>query len=708
MFKKINFPITNRLFLVCFLIWLIIPFRYARSQFFPSEVRVLKKLCFSGEWCHSLGWKQEKFVCTWRGIKCENNHVIELDLENEMLLGEIPKEVKDLKYLRKLNLARNVFTSTIPSEIVTLRFLKELDLSDNKLTGLVPNSLSDKVNTTKIQLHGNQFNCPLPQNFEYVSCIDHVDALPLLEFCKRGRWCHRQDWNEEFDPCFWKGIRCKNGRIHSISVKGTTFRGLIPRNIHRLKKLKHINFQDNSFSGSIPKNLYLMKQLETLNLKNNRFRGRIAPQIRKLENLKVLDLSNNRFSFFPEVKKGLPSLQYLDLSFNRLHGTIKRLISQSWNLTHVYVQDNLITGNLPQLPPPRLTKYNFDSNSISCPIPEWAPKIDHCDPDEAVQALVEMCRSGNWCEQMEWSVRTNPCQFWKGITCLNGDIIEIIIGNNNFRGEIPKTISKITKLELLDLSLNHFSGTLPESISELDRLSGLYLFSNQFSGEIPESIEKLSKLKDLHLDDNLFSGPLPIGLFDMTSLEELNLSNNFFTGSIPPEIKSLHSLKFLKISHNNFSGPVPIELHRITAGKEEAKYNFFSCPLPKWATDLWHCSNHPDEIPLLEFCKAGSGWCEKVEWNYGSDPCLWEGITCFHQRVTEILLPHLNQEQVFVPKRIQNLKNLEKIDLGTNLVMGELPHTLISLKNLTTITMSSDLFHGEITNDLQKFVELKD
>jgi len=79
--------------------------------------------------------------------------------------------------------------------------------------------------------------------------------------------------------------------------------------------------------------------------------------------------------------------------------------------------------------------------------------------------------------------------------------------NNNFIGTIPKSISQLHNLYILDLSYNKMEGTVPGCLS---RLTWLSLSHNSFSS-IGKSLEVLDRapMRVLSLESNSFQGPFP-------------------------------------------------------------------------------------------------------------------------------------------------------------------------------------------------------
>jgi hypothetical protein len=79
-----------------------------------------------------------------------------LNLSNNNLSGEFPKDVANLKKLKVLDISNNQFTS-IPVEWADLKGLESLNLSNNKIVSL-PRSLGALTNLKYLDLSGNQYS----------------------------------------------------------------------------------------------------------------------------------------------------------------------------------------------------------------------------------------------------------------------------------------------------------------------------------------------------------------------------------------------------------------------------------------------------------------------------------------------------------------------------------------------------------------------
>lgn len=150
-------------------------------------------------------------------------------------------------------------------------------------------------------------------------------------------------------------------------------------------------------------------------------------------------------------------------------------------------------------------------------------------------------------------------------------------------GTLPIEISKMTKLEMLDLSYNFFSGTLPaEWTQSLARLEQLDIIGCMLTGELPSSMEQLTRLERLFLPANNLNGTLPVNLASIPTLSAIFLSANQFSGTLPDECASSTTLTQLRVAENRITGTIPTSAWLQSENLTELalRYNSFTGTIP--------------------------------------------------------------------------------------------------------------------------------
>ncbi|XP_064939848.1 receptor-like protein EIX2 [Musa acuminata AAA Group] len=112
------------------------------------------------------GSYSESIVITAKGYDIQYTTILSLvtsiDLSNNNLSGEIPRELTNLHGLLFLNLSKNHLRGTIPEKIGSMEQLESLDLSMNNLTGDIPSSLSSLTFLSHLNLSHNNLSGRIP------------------------------------------------------------------------------------------------------------------------------------------------------------------------------------------------------------------------------------------------------------------------------------------------------------------------------------------------------------------------------------------------------------------------------------------------------------------------------------------------------------------------------------------------------------------
>lgn len=215
-----------------------------------------------------------------------------------------------------------------------------------------------------------------------------------------------------------------------------------------------------------------------------------------------------------------------------------------------------------------------------------------CDSEDKFTeryALTKMFFARNGTE--EFVKKENQCT-WQQITCNQGEVETIRVGNANMGDFFPSEIGLLTGLKQLDLQNNNIFSistlkitenietihlacnklrSLPSEIGQLSSLSTLKLYGNQLTS-IPSEIGQLSNLTILSLgvpnhevDNREFRycsknqiQTIPIEVGTLSSLRTLDLYDNGIT-FLPSEIGRLSNLRKLDLDYNQVSS-LPAEI----------------------------------------------------------------------------------------------------------------------------------------------------
>ena len=277
----------------------------------------------------------------------------------------------------------------------------------------------------------------------------------------------------------------------------------------------------------------------------------------------------------------------LDVGFNQLNGEIPTELGDISKLKLLFINDNELTGVLPQslLGLSELESFRFHNNSGLCvPINEafqtWLQGIalvigSSCAPEDSLEdreVLVQLYNAldgENWNNNANW-LTERPIREWHGVTNdASGRVTGLLLESNRLSGEIPKELGSLSNLKRLEFGNNQLTGEIPSELGNLSALETLLLDSDSsyaggLSGSIPKELGKLSKLDTLNLRFNHLTGDIPAELDNLTGLETLLLGYNRLSGEIPAELGGLSNLTSLEIVYNQLTGEIPAELGNLS------------------------------------------------------------------------------------------------------------------------------------------------
>ncbi|XP_068502800.1 receptor-like protein EIX2 [Phaseolus vulgaris] len=113
--------------------------------------------------------------------------VTSIDLSNNQLVGDIPRELTDLNGLIFLNFSHNQLVGHIPQSIGNMRSLLTIDFSRNQLSGQIPPTISDLSFLSMLNLSYNHLKGKIPsgtqlQTFDVSNFIGNNLCGPPLHF----------------------------------------------------------------------------------------------------------------------------------------------------------------------------------------------------------------------------------------------------------------------------------------------------------------------------------------------------------------------------------------------------------------------------------------------------------------------------------------------------------------------------------------------
>ncbi|XP_059637821.1 leucine-rich repeat receptor-like protein kinase TDR [Cornus florida] len=325
-----------------------------------------------------------------------------LDIAGANLSGSIPKSLSNLTKLHSLFLFRNQLTGLIPWEFSKITPLTSLDLSDNQISGPIPQSFSELKSLELLSLMYNDMNGTVPEGIAELPSLESLfiwnnfftGSLPE----SLGRHS-KLKWLDVSTNNFIGGIPpdiCAGGVLYKLILFSNNFTGGLSPSLSNCSSLVRLRIEDNSFSGEISLKFSQLLDLTYVDLSRNRFTGGIPNDISQAFKLQYFNVSNNpelggtipaktwtipllqNFSASScSISDNLPPFQFcelisvIELSTNKLSGTVPESISNCQALERIYLAHNNLTGHIPgELAGlPALSVVDLSHNNFSGSIP---------------------------------------------------------------------------------------------------------------------------------------------------------------------------------------------------------------------------------------------------------------------------------------------------------------------------------------------------
>lgn len=187
---------------------------------------------------------------------------------------------------------------------------------------------------------------------------------------------------------------------------------------------------------------------------------------------------------FPNSILDLVGLRRIDISDNKIAGTIPPKLANLTSLEDLNLSANLLSGSIPQFSA-SLRTILLGSNRLASELPFPLPPY----------------------------------------------LIELDVQNNMLNGTID--VVWPNGVEFVNLANNLFSGSFPRSLIASTTLKTVLLGYNNFTGTIPDEVPENTSIQVFEVQHNQFSGPVPQTLFFFTtSIVAFDLSHNQLSGNV--------------------------------------------------------------------------------------------------------------------------------------------------------------------------------
>ncbi|XP_071738504.1 receptor-like protein 32 [Rutidosis leptorrhynchoides] len=454
--------------------------------------------------------------------------------------------------------------------------------------------------------------------------------------------------------------------LEILNLGDTKLYGKLPGDIFNIQSLEILDLSINSFTltSQIPSKTSLLPNLVSLDLSNNfdlRFESHILNNILKSSTLlRDLRLSSVNVSgvLRPHLNNRSSSLNYMDLSYCNLMGSLPKSPLNLTHLTYLDLSNNKLNGTLPSwlFTPPSLKYLALEDNMFSGDVSFALPQLEDIS--------IARNQLGDQIDQSLIMKSTN--------------LYSLDLSSNNFNGdwELSTLLSHLTNIEFLYLSYSGLSVTTSnaENISN-PNMQFLYLNSCKLK-EFPVSLRSMTNLTHLELTNNEMHGDFSFEareIGDGNKLEFLDLSHNLITSL--SQIK-LYGLKILNLESNQIQGPFPSSICNMSnLGVLDLSNNRFGGDIPR-------CSGNINSLEMMDLGNNDF---------HGTIPNMYENC----ESLTGLIL-NGNRLHGELPSSLSKCQSLKILDLGNNSFNGTLPQWLGNLQNLEALILKSNHFHGPI------------
>ncbi|KAF3685258.1 hypothetical protein FXO37_00822 [Capsicum annuum] len=289
---------------------------------------------------------------------------------------------------------------------------------------------------------------------------------------------------------------------------------------------------------------------------------------------RVVTLSGNLHN---GLCNGLPKLQELHLSENKLHGHMSKSLSNCSQLQKLSLSENVFDGpihsgigRLANLQMSSLGSNHFTSMIYHVNASAILSNYFRINLYYTLTAGIMPQEIGDLVNLMKLGVERSDYRlcpnlhFQHLISAIFVSRLDVIdLTQNQFSGSLPNCLGNVTSLGEIHLGSNILSSNIPPSLGNLKDLVVLDLSSNNMVGSLPPEIGTLKAVTLMDLSMNRFSDRIPKEIGGLQNLVHLSLRNNELQGSMPDSMNNMVALEFLDLSQNNISGTIPKSLEKL-------------------------------------------------------------------------------------------------------------------------------------------------
>uniref|UniRef100_A0A0E0FGL4 non-specific serine/threonine protein kinase n=1 Tax=Oryza nivara TaxID=4536 RepID=A0A0E0FGL4_ORYNI len=573
----------------------------------------------------------------------------------------------------------------IPPWIGNLTKLTYLEISDCGCSGSIPSTIGNLTLLERLQITSNpQLNGKIPQS---------LFALPRLEKV----YLYENHLSGSLEDIPYP----LTSPLSFIQLNDNQLSGLIPKSFFQITNLKCLSLESNKFTGTVELNyVWQQKNLFFLSLSNNLISliddegERVPPS---LPNIRYLYLSSCNLTKIPGTLKYLDAVFNLDLSSNQISGAIPCWIWENWkdHLLRLNLSHNMfsILEKTPSLVNMTFLNYldlSFNRLQGSIPIPVTTSSEVALDySNNHFSSIVP--NFGIYLENASYINFSNNKLSGRvpSSICKASKVIVMDLSGNNYSGSVPACLTESVNLSVLKLRDNQFNGVLPENSREGCNLQSLDVNGNQIEGKLPRSLSYCQHLELLDAGNNQIVDSFPFWLGTLPNLRVLVLRSNKLNGTIwglkdGHQNSNFTRLQIIDLASNHFSG------------------NIYS----EWFEHLQSMMNSvSDDEQILQFRTNVS-----ILGSYQDITSItYKGNTLMFTKILTTFKAIDLSDNSFggpIPKSLGKLVSLRGLNLSHNAFTGHITSQLSSLTQLESLDLSWNKLSGEIPPELASLTSL--
>ncbi|KAK7824627.1 putative lrr receptor-like serine/threonine-protein kinase [Quercus suber] len=236
-------------------------------------------------------------------------------------------------------------------------------------------------------------------------------------------------------------------------------------------------------------------------------------------------------------------------------------------------------------------------------------------------------------------------------------VVKLILKGQDLGGVLPRSLVKLPYLTTL--SANNLSGELPVTLTKLTKLKELRISSNNFTGRMPDFFQSWKQLEKLEIQASGFEGPIPSSISILINLTELRISDLVGGGSKFPNLGSSTRMIRLFLTSNLFTGPIPEGIKGIDntqafcpiMSRQSVNFNKVHINCGGKASTVGNIKYEADDDPA-----GGASFFQRENWGFSSSGRFWDIDTTGNDYVANnVSILKMNEAELYISARLSPL-----------------------------------------------------